>query len=111
MPLFYILDTRQIIGNEALWWCPNRAGYTTNLDEAGQYTEEQTKGLRPTDIPVPVEVAKRLAHASVFSDHLLAEGFKKPKEPYRPTRCAWCPRFVSRHSWLCRKCEDAKVYR
>lgn len=107
--VFYILDTRSIIGNEALWWRPNRAGYTTNLDDAGQYTEADTKGLRPTDIAVPVDIATRLAHRSVWADQLAAEGFKKPKEQYRPTRCAFCPRFISRHDWLCRKCEAAKV--
>lgn len=111
MALFYILDTRQIIGNEALWWGPNRSGYTTNLDAAGQYDENQTKGLRSTDIPVPVEVAKRLAHASVFSDLLASEGFKKPREKRQPCRCGGCSRFVSQEVWLCRKCEDAKVYR
>lgn len=80
MSLFYILDTRTVIGNEALWWRPERAGYTTNLEEAGQYNAEQIKGIRPSDVPVPVELARQLAHASVFTDRLSQKGYKKPKE-------------------------------
>lgn len=32
--LYYIQDTRQIVGNCALWWRKDGHGYTCNLDEA-----------------------------------------------------------------------------
>jgi hypothetical protein len=38
--LYYVQDTRQMVGNCMLWWCPDRKGYTTQIDEAGLYTYE-----------------------------------------------------------------------
>jgi hypothetical protein len=106
MSKFYILDTRTIVGNEALWWRPDSAGYTTNLDEAGQYTEEQTKGLRPTDIPVPVEKAQKLAHRSVNADLLATHGYKKPKEKRAPQHCSVCKKFIpSSFDLVCAICD------
>ena len=80
MALFYILDTRQVVGNEALWY---------------------------TDIPVPRDVALSLSHPSVNSDKLASAGYRRPKERYRPLRCAICPRFIRRDGWLCQRCVDA----
>lgn len=31
-------------GEFALWWKPDARGYTTNLEEAGRYTESDAKG-------------------------------------------------------------------
>jgi len=70
---FYILDSRDVVGNCASWWRPNSAGYTCNLDEAGIYGEEKLSGLRPTDFPVPVELAKKLVVRHVRMDQLRAE--------------------------------------
>lgn len=50
-PLYYIRDTRQVVGNSALWWCPEGCGYTCDLDAAGLYTWEQCQGRRDTDVP------------------------------------------------------------
>lgn len=66
--LFYIRDTRQIVGNCVLWWGINRAGYTTELDKAGKYTEDETRGLRETDVPIPCEVADKAATIHVRAD-------------------------------------------
>jgi hypothetical protein len=107
MALFYILDTRQVVGNEALWWGPDRSGYTTNLEKAGLYTGAEITGLRITDIPVPRDVALSLSHPSVNSDKLASAGYRRPKERYRPWRCAICPRFIRRDGWLCQRCVDA----
>ena len=97
MSKYFILDSRSIIGNEALWWRPDSQGYTTNLNEAGVYDESWVKkGLRSTDIPVPVEVARKLAHSSVNADKLAQAGYRKPKEKRMPLRqhCAKCARFI-----------------
>ena len=40
---FYILSTKYSEGNYLTWWCPNNAGYTTRLDDAGVYTAEEVK--------------------------------------------------------------------
>ena len=58
--LFYVQDTRQIVGNCALWWCPKGAGYTTEIDKAGLYTAEQVSGMRETDVGWPKELVDRL---------------------------------------------------
>src|SRR5580698_8375940 len=55
---FYILDDRTCVGNCALFWAPDSKGYTTQLNEAGLYTEEEAKTHRDTDIPIPEELAK-----------------------------------------------------
>jgi hypothetical protein len=70
---FYILDSRDVVGNCASWWRPDSAGYTCNLDEAGVYGEEKLGGLRPTDFPVPVELAESLAVRHVRMDELRYE--------------------------------------
>lgn len=62
--LYYIQDTRQVVGNCALWWCPDGKGYTCELGKAGKYGAEEAKRLRDgrdTDIPFPVEVVDAAA--------------------------------------------------
>ena len=53
--MYYVEDTRSIVGNCMLWWGPNRNGYTTELDSAGLYTAGQVQGMRPTDVGWPKE--------------------------------------------------------
>lgn len=67
---FYILDARQIVGNCALWWCPEGKGYTCNLDEAGLYSEEDAKGHRDTDVAVPEAMAKACSVTHVRVERL-----------------------------------------
>jgi hypothetical protein len=61
VPLFYIQDKRQVVGNCVLWWRPNGQGYTTDLKDAGLYSKEKGRGLRDTDVLVPKELAESLA--------------------------------------------------
>lgn len=68
--MFYILDNRSAVGNCALLWCPNGAGYTTQLDEAGLFSEEEAYSHRETDIPIPEELAKAASVTHVRSDRL-----------------------------------------
>ena len=71
-PLFYIQDQRTIIGNCALWWRPEGAGYTCDLGRAGKYTAEQLKAccLRDTDKTWPVEFVDPQAQRHVHTDGL-----------------------------------------
>ena len=60
--LYYIQDTRQVVGNCVLWWRAERAGYTCDLSDAGLYTEEARRitRLRGTDIAWPRELVESL---------------------------------------------------
>ena len=101
---YVILDTRQIVGNCAMFWRPDGAGYTCDLSDAGLY--DKTEGRRETDIYVPIEVARSMAVIHVRVEPLKRAGYwSKPQtKDARPQRCAGCPRFVKRGGWLCSKC-------
>jgi hypothetical protein len=79
--LYYILDTRTMVGNCALWWKPDGGGYTCNLDEAGFYTEDQIRGLRTTDVPVPIHVAEAHTVKHVRADEPAMEEFVRRGRP------------------------------
>jgi len=73
---YYIQDTRSVVGNCALWWRENGAGYTTQLEDAGVYDEEEAMSIqqsRSTDRAVPVEVAKRASVTHVRVERLARE--------------------------------------
>ena len=69
---FYIRDTRQVVGNCALWWRPNGRGYTVDLEAAGQFTEAELKrcALRDTDVALPTEIVRVLARRHVHMESL-----------------------------------------
>ena len=70
--LFYIQDTRTIIGNCALWWKPEGAGYTCDLEHAGKYTVAMLTAccLRDTDKAWPAEFVDPQAQRHVHTDGL-----------------------------------------
>lgn len=82
--LFYILDTR---GSQdtALWWKPQGAGYTTNLDEAGVYTEEQIaqRSLPRSQVAVPIQAAIQVSNRAVAARHL-GDFYEKGRDPPAP---------------------------
>lgn len=54
-PQFLILH-KQLVDGRAMWWRPNRAGYTTDLNAAGRYTKAEAESIariRGDDFPVP----------------------------------------------------------
>lgn len=101
---YVILDTRQILQNCAMFWRPDGAGYTCDLNEAGSY--DGSVQHRDTDILVPIEVARSMAVTHVCVEPLKRAGFwpKPPVIKRKPQRCERCPRFVKRGGWLCPKC-------
>ena len=49
---YFIQDTRQVVGNCALWWRHNGCGYTTEIGEAGRYDAQEARSItrRKTDV-------------------------------------------------------------
>jgi hypothetical protein len=70
VPRYYIIDTRTIVGNCALFWCPKGNGYTTQLEEAGLFTKEETHSHRETDLAVPEAWLRQHAVSHVRVDRL-----------------------------------------
>jgi hypothetical protein len=54
---YYLIDTRNPIGNCALFWRPNGAGYTTDLKDAGLF--EKGYSSRETDIEIPEYIVQQ----------------------------------------------------
>lgn len=106
---YVILDSRQIVGNCALFWRPDGAGYTSDLNDAGLY--DKTEGRRETDIYVPIEAARSMAVTHVRVEPLKRAGYwPKPPVIKRETqRCEGCSRFVKRGGWLCPKCHEKET--
>ncbi len=66
---YYILDTRTIVGNCAMFWRGNSTGYTTDLKDAGRYSEEfAAQRNRPTDVGIPCDEVEKLAVLYVRRD-------------------------------------------
>lgn len=48
--LYLIQDGRSFVGNDVLWWRPEAAGYTCQIEEAGLFDAKYCAGLRDSDI-------------------------------------------------------------
>jgi hypothetical protein len=76
--LYYIRNLeRESRGNLVVWWKPNHQGYTTDLEQAGFYTQQQAEEItkaaniiKTEDVMVPVEEARAVASMSVDKDSL-----------------------------------------
>jgi hypothetical protein len=68
--LYYLQDTRTIVGNCGSWWRPDGNGYCCNITDAGQYTGHQVKSKRDTDVPWPVAyvLANTVTHVRVDTE-------------------------------------------
>lgn len=54
--LFYLQDTRQIVGNDLMWWAKDGRGYTCDVSKAEVYSKEKAftqHKSRETDRPWP----------------------------------------------------------
>jgi len=76
----YVLDTRQVVGNCALWWAKKSEGYTTELNLAELYEDGDAAGSRSTDIHIPEEVAMACVVQHVRADQLYREMLKRGLE-------------------------------
>lgn len=76
--MYYVQDSRQVVGNCALWWCAEAKGYTCELGEAGQYSGREVRSMRTTDIPWPVGAVRDVA-----VQHVRSEGLARLREQRR----------------------------
>lgn len=70
--LFYLQDSRSNVGSRAMFW-RNGGGYTSNLDEAEQFTRAaavKQYECRETDLPWPVDYVRALAEVGVDHQYL-----------------------------------------
>lgn len=62
--MIYFIYSKKHSRGEAVWWQANRAGYTTDLKRAGEYTQEDanliTSGHRGDSIAMTKDDAHRL---------------------------------------------------
>lgn len=78
---FYLQDSRSNVGSRAMFW-RDGGGYTSNLDEAEQFTREQAVRqyeCRETDLPWPVDYVRELAEVGADCQYLTrseAEAFR-----------------------------------
>lgn len=74
--LYYLRDTRTVVGNCLLWWRKGNSGYTCDLDDAAVFTEEDARAhyiFRNSDRPYPKDLIDTLAVRHVdhqVTDHL-----------------------------------------
>ena len=85
-PMFFIMDTRQIVGNCVMFWGKNRCGYVCDINEAGRYTAKEAHTGRDTDVPVSVELAEKLAISHVRVEHLAQNMDWAPAKPIKKVR-------------------------
>lgn len=70
--LFYLQDSRSNVGSRAMFW-RDGGGYTSNLDEAEQFTREaavKQYECRETDLPWPVDYVRARQEVGVDCQYL-----------------------------------------
>lgn len=68
--MYYVEDSRSVVGNCMSWWGHDGKGYVCELNEAGQYTGERVASMRDTDVPWPVGYIQERAVLHVRRDLL-----------------------------------------
>ncbi|MFM1640927.1 hypothetical protein [Aeromonas salmonicida] len=73
MTSFYLRDTRSNTGSSCMFWAENGNGYTTNLDKAHVYTQEEAQSHfndRHTDVPLSKALVDELVTVRVDHQYL-----------------------------------------
>ena len=84
--MYYLCDSRSIVGNCLQFWGLGGCGYTYNLDKAEVYSETLAMEMhkqRTTDMPYPKDVVDSLAQWHIdhqFLDHLIASEEEKDQK-------------------------------
>ena len=70
--LYYIQDTRSIVGNCPMFWKHNSCGYTSNLDEALVVSEKKALTFdRETDVAWEYTYLNSLARRTIDVQYML----------------------------------------
>ncbi|MFJ4387846.1 hypothetical protein ACIP02_26430 [Pseudomonas sp. NPDC089408] len=77
---FYLQDSRSNTGDGLMFWALG-GGYTTNLDKAELFTQEQASGHRETDIPWPKDYVDARAHLGVDHQYISLEEARDQLSP------------------------------
>ena len=76
-PMYYIRNTRAIIGNSILWWSDGGHGYTCDLRKAWKVPKSEARSIcqdRPEqDVMVRAEVADKMAEKHVDAQKLTSK--------------------------------------
>ncbi|QXB98649.1 hypothetical protein [Aeromonas sp. FDAARGOS 1418] len=73
MTSFYLRDSRGNTGSSCMFWAENGNGYTTNLDRAHVYTQEEAQryiNARHTDVPLSKALVDELVTVRVDHQYL-----------------------------------------
>lgn len=60
---YYYIRHDNFVGNALVWWRPNHKGYTTDIREAGKYSEEIARSIannRESDTAYEVEKIEKM---------------------------------------------------
>ena len=68
--LYYVLSTQDAYGDHILFWKPDSNGYTLDAAQAGTYTWAETRDMRQTDMPIPVETVDAILRPALFLEDL-----------------------------------------
>jgi hypothetical protein len=67
---YYLQDSRSVVGNFLLFWAKDHRGYTTDIDNAHEFTLAEALSHRDTDVPWPVEEMRAAAKLRVDHQNL-----------------------------------------
>lgn len=73
---YYVQHTRTVVGNCAIWWGKENRGFVCDLNDAAEFSEKEAldiQGSRGTDLAIPVDVVRPIAHLHVRADGALQQ--------------------------------------
>lgn len=119
---YYVQDSRQIVGNDMMWWAKDGHGYTCDITKAHIFTRDEafrlctdTYGFPRHFIPWPKAYIDTRVKQVVDAQetHLEQAGVVAPQKPKPPRKyaqqCPACGRFISaeQNYTACPHCGEA----